>query len=110
MEFLARSETQEKFFEEAKKTRDFGEPYSIIGLAEKLKETTPFVFVDQSKFAVSSPFVDVGGDKTINSELNEFLKTAVNEFLNNKGEQGAVESLVGGYSETIGNYLGPPSN
>ena len=106
MEFLSRGETQEKFYEEAKKSRDFGEPYSITGLGDKLKDAVPFVFINQSKTAISSPFVDVGGDKTINSELNEFLKTAVNDVLDLKSEDGAVESLVGGYTQTVGSYLG----
>lgn len=105
MEFLSRGATQEKLFEEAKKSRDFGEPYSIIGLSEKLKDTIAFVFVDQSKTAISSPFVFVEGENNLDSDLNKFLKDAVNEVLSNKDGESAVESLIGGYNQAVGQYL-----
>jgi len=106
MEFLSRTDTQEKLFEEAKKTRDFGEPYSVVGLSEKLKDTTPFVFTDQSRFAVSSPFVFVAGENNTNTELNNFLKDAVSEVISQGSDETAIDSLIGGYTQTVNQYLG----
>jgi ABC-type glycerol-3-phosphate transport system substrate-binding protein len=100
MEFLAKGETQEKFFQEASKTRDFGEPYSIIAFADKLKDSAAYTFVSQSKSAISSPFVDVTGDE---SELNDFLKKAVDDISKSGSDESAIEDLLGGYSKVVGN-------
>jgi len=100
MEFLAKGETQEKFFQEASKTRDFGEPYSIVAFADKLKDSMAYTFVSQSKSAISSPFVDVPGE---GSELNDFLKKAVDDLSRSGNDESAVEELLGGYNKVIGN-------
>lgn len=104
LSFLARNETQEKLFIEAQKTRDFGEPYSIVSLSDKLKDSVAFTFADQSKTAISSPFVEVGGENNLNSDLNKFLRDAVNGvFAQGATDSNSIQTLLEGYSSTVSN-------
>jgi multiple sugar transport system substrate-binding protein len=107
MKFLAQPATQEKLYAEAQKTRDFGEPYSIVSFSEKLKDSSAFVFADQTRTAISSPFVEVSGENNLNSELNQFLADAVNNVLSGESDSfSAVDTFVGGYDQTVGQFLG----
>ncbi len=106
MKFLAKPETQEKLFAEASKTRAFGEPYSNKNLAEKLNNTDAFVFVDQSKTAISTPFIDGTGDNGLNSKLNTYLKDLVNVKLSDSSDESSVDTFLQGYSQVISSYNG----
>lgn len=104
MKFLAREKTQEMFYQEASKKRLFGEPYSNKNLAEKLKGTSYFVFVDQAKTAVSSPFAGNTSDNGINDKLNNYLKDSINAVLSGTTEESAADTLIQGYQEVMAGY------
>lgn len=107
MKFLAKPETQEKIYAEASKIREFGQPYSNTILAGRLQGTDSFVFVDQSKTALSSPFVTGTGDKDgLNDELNNLLRNSVNSLLSNNSENATVEKFLEEYPLVIGKYSG----
>ncbi|MEK9176004.1 MAG: sugar ABC transporter substrate-binding protein [Patescibacteria group bacterium] len=109
MKFLAKPETQEKLYAEESKTRLFGEPYSNKNLAEKLKNTDSFIFVDQANTAVSSPFVSGTFDNGLNDKLNNYLKDAVNGILGNTSDETSLDGLFKGYSQVLGQYATAPS-
>jgi len=106
MKFLAKPETQEKIYTEASKTREFGQPYSNKNLAGKLQGSDFFVFVDQSKTALSSPFITGTGDKGLNEELNNLLRNSVNSLLSNTSEGTILEEFLVAYPLVIEKYSG----
>lgn len=110
MKFLAKKETQEKLYSEESKTRLFVEPYGNKNLADKLRDTDFFTFVDQADTAVSSPFVDGTFDNGLNDKLNNYLRDSVNAMLGSGSEQSSVETLLKGYSRVIGQYGTPPTS
>lgn len=104
MRVLAREKTQEKFYQEASKTRLFGEPYSNKNLADKLKDTPYFIFVDQAKTAVSSPFADGTFGNGMNDKLNNYLKDSIDAILSNTSEESAADTLIQGYQKVMSEY------
>ncbi len=106
MNYLAKPQTQEKLFAQASKTRTFGEPYSNKNLADKLKNSEAFVFVDQSNTAISTPFVDGTNDNGLNSKLNNYLKEAVNAIFSGGSEESSVSTFLQGYLRTRSEYSG----
>lgn len=108
MKFLAKKETTEKLYQEQSKVRTLGHPYGNKNLADKLKDTENFVFVDQAKTAVSSPFVDNTHDNGLNDKLNNVLRESIKELLNNGNLESATRSLLEGYSSVIGEYAPIP--
>lgn len=110
MKFLGRKDTQEKLFAQASKVRQFGEPYSIKSLADKLSDSPEFVFVNQAKTAKSSPFVDSTNDNGLNNQLDNLLKDAVNATLENKSDSTTIQTLFDGYNQVIGQYSGNGNN
>ena len=104
MKFLARAETQEKLYQEASKTRLFGEPYSNKNLADKLKDTPYFIFVDQAKTAISSPFSDGTFDNGPNDKINNYLKDSINTILSGTSEESAADALIQGYLKATAEY------
>ncbi len=104
MKFLAKKETQEKLYAAQLKARPLGKPYGNKNLAEKLKDTDNFVFVDQAKTAVSSPFVDGTQDNGLNDQLNEHLKGTVNDVLSGSSVESGAKTFFEGYSQVLGQY------
>ena len=101
MEYLARPQTQEKIYAEQAKIRAYGDPYSNKNLADKLKDSEAFVFVDQSNTAVSTPFTDHSNDEGLGSNLNSYLKEAVNSILSGNSEQSGTEKFLQGYDKAL---------
>lgn len=104
MKYLAKPEAQEKLYQEVSKAKVFGQPYGNKTLADKLKDSKVFIFVDQARTAVSSPFVDLTYNNGLNDRLNNYLKDSVNSILNNSSEKGAAETLLKGYSQILKEY------
>lgn len=109
MKFLAKKETAQKFHQEQSKVRTLAEPYGNKNLAEELKGTEAYVFVDQAKTAVSSPFVDNTRDNGLNDRLNSVLKETITDILGSGGLEGATRTLLEGYSQVTGEYAPKPT-
>ena len=105
MKFLADKNTQSKLYSEEAKTRAFGELYSRVDLADKLKDN-PYVypFIQQAKTAVSSFFIDGTYDNGLNSQMNTYLGNAVNSLFNNVSPQTTVDTLSQGVSQVLKQY------
>ncbi len=105
MKFLAKKETTQKLFTEQSKTRQFGEPYARIDLADSLKTNEQvYPFVEQAKTANSSLLVDSTYDNGLNDKASKYLETAVNSILNEVSPETAVETLVKGLDQIINQY------
>lgn len=104
VKYLAQKETVQKLFEQASKTRNFGEPYARIDLAESLKNSIAYPFVASAPFAVSSFFVDGTYDNGFNSQMNAHLNTAVDSILKGTSPQMATETLSAGVSQVLQQY------
>lgn len=100
MQYLAKKETQQKLFSEEAKTRLFGEPYSLINLADSLKDN-PLVyqFVSQGPSAVSTFFASETHDNGLNAQANAYLGNAVRAVLNNTSAASAVDTLSQGVAK-----------
>ena len=110
MKFLAKKETQEKLFTQQSKVRLYGEPYSNKNLADKLKNSVAFTFVDQAKTAVSTPFVDGTNDNGLNDKLNAYLKDAVNAILSGSSGESVNETFIQGFNQVLGQFNEPTGN
>ena len=108
MKYLAKPETQKKLYEAESKIRSFGQPYGNKKLAEELRGTDAFVFVDQAKTAVSSPFVD-GTYSDLNDKLNNSLKEAVLYTLGEGSAESATSALFESYFQITGGYSPKPT-
>ncbi|MEK9178338.1 MAG: sugar ABC transporter substrate-binding protein [Patescibacteria group bacterium] len=105
MEFLARKDTQEKLFTEASKVRPFGELYSDVSLADRLKDNEDvYAFLIQAPNAYSSYFVADTYDNGLNEKLNNYLKDAINFVLSGGSVESASETLIQGYNQVLETY------
>lgn len=97
MQYIAKQETQQKLFAEESKTRLFGEPYSLVNLANLLKDNKlVYQFVSQGPSAVSTFFSSDTYDNGLNSQANAYLGNAVRAVLNNTSAASAVDTLSQG--------------
>ena len=108
MKFLAKKDSQQKIHEAEGKIRTFGQPYANKNLAEELRGTNAFVFVDQAKTAVSTPFVGGTFDNGLNDKLNEALKTTVSNILGGGDIDSATGVLLDSYFQVLGQYSPQP--
>ncbi len=106
LKFLARSDIAEKLYVEQAKSRQIGEPYSYKSLAEKLKDTDSFIFVDQSNTAESSIFVSDTFNASYNDKYNEHIRQATNSILNGDSESSATEAMLKGFAQTTLEFSG----
>jgi ABC-type glycerol-3-phosphate transport system substrate-binding protein len=100
LKFLARRDIQEKLYAEEAKARSIGEPYSYKSLADKLKDTDSFTFVDQSNTAKSSIFISDTQNQEYNEKYNESIQKAVNDILSGESEDNAAEEILKGFNQT----------
>lgn len=101
MKYLAQKETTQKLFTEQSKTRNFGEPYARIDLADSLKNSIAYPFVASAPNAISSFFVDGTHDNGLNSQMNTYLGDAVDSMLQGTSPQTAAETLSQGVSQVL---------
>jgi len=105
LKFLTNKESAEKIYTETSKTRDYGEPYARVDLADSLKDNSnisPFLL--QARSATSSFFVDATNDDGINSKCNTYLENAVGSILDNGSSETAVQTLSKGISQVLSEY------
>jgi len=104
IKYLAQKEVSQKLFSEQSKTRNFGEPYARVDLADSLKDTIIYPFVANANFAISSFFVDGTYDNGINSQMNTYLENAVNSMLKGGSPESAAETLSLGVTQILKQY------
>jgi len=104
IKYLARKEVAQKLFSEQSKTRNFGEPYARVDLADSLKNTIIYPFVANANFAISSFFVDGTYDNGLNSQMNTYLENAINSILKGSSPESAVETLTQGVMQVLKQY------
>jgi multiple sugar transport system substrate-binding protein len=105
MKYLANKTTQALLYSEEAKTRSFGELYSRVDLADKLKDNANiYPFIQQAKTAVSSFFVDGTYDNGLNSQMDIYLGNAVNSIFNSVSPETAVDTLSQGASQVLKQY------
>ncbi len=104
MQYLAKKETAQKLFAEELKTRNFGEPYARVDLAQSLSSFVAYSFVENASSAVSSFFVDGTYDNGLNSQMNNNLSIAVDSILRGMSPQEAAETLSKGVSKVLKQY------
>lgn len=105
MKFLTKKETQEKLYTEVSKVRLFGEPYSRVDLADKLKgNEMVYPFVSQGKIAVSSYFASDTYDNGINEKMNDYLRKAVESISNDTSSETAADTLSKGVAQVLKEY------
>jgi len=106
LKFLTSKESQEKLYSIESKTRFFGEPYARKDLAQKLKDSIAYPFVSQGNNAVSSFFAADTYDEGLNSQMNAYLKNAINSMIseNSTSSETAVSTLSQGVSQVLSQY------
>ena len=105
LKFLTSKESAEKIYTEISKTREYGEPYARIDLANSLRDNSNiYPFILQARSATSSFFVDATNDDGINSKCNTYLENAVGSILDNGSSETAVQTLSKGISQVLSEY------
>lgn len=104
IKYLSLKEVAQKLFAEESKTRNFGEPYARVDLADSLRNSVVYPFVANAQFAVSSFFVDGTYDNGLNSKMNTHLGNAVKSILTGTSPQSAAETLSQGVSQVLKQY------
>ncbi len=104
LKYLSEKETAQKLYAEASKTRNFGEPYARLDLADSLKSSIVYSFVQNAQFAVSSFFVDGTYDNGLNLKSNTALGIAVDSILKGASPQSAAEALSQSIAQTLNQY------
>lgn len=104
IKYLSLKETSQKLFTEQSKTRNFGEPYARIDLADSLKNSVAYPFVASAPIAISSFFVDGTYDNGLNSQMNTYLFKAVDSILEGSSSQSAAETLSQGVTQVLKQY------
>jgi ABC-type glycerol-3-phosphate transport system substrate-binding protein len=110
LKYLSKEETVRRLYDEQAKTLKLGRPYGNKNIAEVLKGSDNFTFVEQAKTAVSLPFVDKTFDNGINQKLNNSLKEAVNAILSNTSPESVVGNIFETYTQAYAEYLAAPTN
>ncbi|MBI2621928.1 MAG: sugar ABC transporter substrate-binding protein [Candidatus Levybacteria bacterium] len=108
MKFLARPETAQKLYQEQSKVKSLGQPYGNKNLAEDLKGSDAYIFVDQAKTAVSSPFIGGTFDNGLNESLNSILGVAIEHILSGGDVGSATRNLLEGYQVVISEHTSIP--
>ena len=105
MKFLSEKQTQQKLYSEAVKTRFFGEPYSIVSLANSVGDNPlVFPFLEQAEGAQSSYFVSDTFDNGLDTRLNSYLGDAVRSILKGNSTESAIETLSNGAIQIYQQY------
>ena len=108
MQFLAQQSTAQELYTQTAKTRAFGEPYARKDLQASLKENQlVYPFVSQLDDAGSSFFASDtdDGDTGINTQMNQYLQTAINSIVNDgNSPDSAVSDLQNGVSQVQQKY------
>lgn len=108
MHYLAQKDTSQKFYSEASKVRDFGEPYARVDLVDTLKDNKMvYPFVSQLKNAKSTIFSSNtwDGDTGMNSRANVYLGNAVKNILDDASSADTeVQKLNDGIAQILGDY------
>ncbi len=105
MKYLAQKETAQKIYAEEAKTRQFGQPYARIDLADTLKDNPVLsVVLSQAKDTVSSIFTDNPTDTGINAQMNGYLGNAVRAVLSSTSPQTAIDTLAKGVAQVLQQY------
>ena len=105
LKYLARKDVAEKLYADEAKTRDFGELYARVDLADSLKQNkTVSAFITQAPYASSSFFVDSTFDNGLNDQSNSYLENAINSILNGSSSDTAFNTLSDGISQVLHKY------
>lgn len=103
--FLSTKESLTKLYENASKTRLFGEPYSRVDM-RSLLEQDPYVgpVVQQAAFMQSLPVVSRTYDNGLNDAIVQYLKNAVNDTSKGVTDQEAFTTASKGVREVLGRF------
>jgi ABC-type glycerol-3-phosphate transport system substrate-binding protein len=102
MKFLAKKETLLKLYSLESKTRDFGEPFARIDLADNLKNNANvYTFVSQAPDARSSFFVDSTNDNGLNQQLNTYLGNGINSMMGNESAEDTAQTFIDGVLQIL---------
>jgi ABC-type glycerol-3-phosphate transport system substrate-binding protein len=104
LQYLTSKETAQKLFAKESKVRNFGEPYARVDLADTLKDSVVYPFVESAQSAISSYFVDGTYNSGINSQMNISLNTAVDSMLKGESPETAAQTLSEGVSLILKQY------
>lgn len=106
MNYLARSQTLEKLYQDQAKTRLFGGAYPRISMADLLKNNSYlYPIVSQAQDAVSTPFSSDTYDDAMNASLVSYLGDAVRGVLSgNVSAASAIDTLADGINQSFATY------
>ena len=105
LQFLSSPEIMEKLYQEESKIRQFGEPYSRVDMADKLKDD-PLVapFISQAAKAKTWYLCSRTFDNGINDNIIKYYEDAVNTIGNQGNSLTAVETAALGVNQVLSRY------
>ncbi len=105
LEYLSSKEVMENLYSAQSQTRDFGEIYPVVSLAEKLKSNpTLSPFVEQADSAKSWYLCSFTHDNGLNDGIIKYYEDAVNAILNGADPSSVTETLSSGVGQILSRY------
>jgi len=107
LKYLSSKDVLTKLYQEEKKIRAFGEPYSRVDLQSSLisdPNVGPFIGrADVANSSLLSSFT-WDGQSGINSVISTYYENAVNAVLQSGDSKVAIDTVVLGLQQVLGNY------
>ncbi len=102
LKFLSQKESLTKMYENASKTRLFGQPYPRVDM-RPLLEQDPYAgpVIQQAAFMQSMPVVSRTYDNGINDNIVQYLKNAVNDTSKGVADEAALSTANQGVQEVL---------
>ncbi len=105
LEYLSSKEVMENLYSAQSQTRDFGEIYPVIALADKLKSNPVLSpFVEQAGSAKSWYLCSFTHDNGLNDGVIKYYEDAVNAILNGASPSSVTETLNSGVGQILNRY------
>ena len=105
LEYLSSKEVMENLYSAQSQTRDFGEIYPVVALADKLKSNPIlFPFVEQAGSAKSWYLCSFTHDNGLNDGVIKYYEDAVNAILNGADPSSVTETLNSGVGQILARY------
>ncbi len=105
LKFLVDKENLTRLYEEQKKLRVLGEPYSRVDLGNLLiQDPYAGAVIKQAKDFVSLPLVSRTFDNGLNDEIIQYVENAINSTIEGVSYNSAVEQLKKGVDQVLEKY------
>jgi multiple sugar transport system substrate-binding protein len=105
LKFLTSKESVVKMYDEASKTRLFGEPYARVELGSRLlPDQFAGAYIKQAQTAQSFPTASKTHDAGLNDRMVKYMEDAITSMTENTAPQKALSTMAQGFAQVLGTF------